>query len=174
MKSVPTLLWSVSAALCIASTAAWAALPPSVYEDARRDAEAIVVLQVDRVDFPRSTPGSCVAHGTIEAVERDASESLREGAAMTLTVMCADARDVVPDGPVLWTDVDDLDRASRVRAWVDQGENGGWEIVRSQSEILARDREPTRRDDRPIWAGVVAVGLVGAGAAAWAAKRRAT
>ena len=116
--------------LC-AATPALAALPPQYYEQARREAGDVVVLEMESVDEPPQTTGygACAVHGRVIGVERGTSYEL--GAPISIDVPCRFRAARSPIGGVLYHDFETLREAPYGRAYL----NGGV-LALSQYELL--------------------------------------
>lgn len=100
------------AALALMASPAFAVLAPEYYEAARREAAAVIVVEVEGVRGLGIGPGfgDCEVRGRVAAVERGGSHT--EGQSIVIDVPCSRPGARVPAGPVIWQNHDDL-RASR-------------------------------------------------------------
>lgn len=110
-----------AAALLSLAAPARAALPPHYYEEARRTADTVVVIEVDQVSQPPMTQGfgDCMVSGRVIGVERGAQ--YRVGAHIRLTVPCRFAGAPTPVGPVLYREFEALQRTRYGRAYLEPG-----------------------------------------------------
>ena len=111
---------------------AMAALPPQHYEEARRTADTVVVIEVDHVSQPPMTQGfgECAVQGRVIGVERGAQ--YRVGAPIRLAVPCRFAAAPTPVGAVLYREFEVLQRARYGRAYLD----ASGRLALSQYDIL--------------------------------------
>jgi hypothetical protein len=126
-------LASLCAAVALAG-AAHAALAPQYYEEARRNADSIVVIHISEVDdlpFSRGY-GDCTVRGRVAAVERGSRYAANQR--IEITVPCKRNNAAVPASGVQWQDVRDLRRYRWGRAWL----TPEGELALSQYEILRR------------------------------------
>ena len=120
-------------AVIFATTAAFAALPPQYYDEARANAESVLVVQIDRtLGLPIMRGyGACRLSGRVAAVERGARYSV--GEAVTISVPCRRQNAQIPASGVQYEDVGELRRSRWGRAWL----NANGELALYQYEILA-------------------------------------
>lgn len=100
---------------------AFAALPPQYYEQARRDAADIVVIEVREVAPPPSTQGfgACTVTGRVIGVLRGAT--YQQGAEIQIDVPCMHQGARVPIGGVLYKPFEALRQAPYGRAYLNDG-----------------------------------------------------
>lgn len=112
---------------------AFAALPPQYYEEARANAESVLVVRVERtagLAFMRGY-GDCRVSGVVEAVERGSRYSA--GDAVTISLPCRRQNAQIPASGVQYEDVSELRRSRWGRAWL----NANGELALYQYDILA-------------------------------------
>jgi hypothetical protein len=112
---------------------AFAALAPEYYEQARANADSVVVVRVERVAglaLMRAS-GDCRVSGVVEAVERGSRHSV--GDALSIVVPCRRANAQIPASGVQYEEANELRRSRWGRAWLDA--NG--ELALYQYDILA-------------------------------------
>ncbi|MFG1479850.1 hypothetical protein V5F53_14510 [Xanthobacter sp. V4C-4] len=116
----------------LASGPAAALMPPYVYENARRDAASVIVIEV-RTVMPPSTPfGACRVEGRVAKVERGAA--FKPGGAVALAVPCVQPGAQPPLGGTIYQPVPSLSASRYGRAWLD----AAGQIVQSQYQQLER------------------------------------
>lgn len=99
--------------------AAYAALPPQYYDQARDEAADVVVIQVRGVAF--TSASSCAVEGEVRAIERGETYALGDVIVINMPCLGHAAFDP-PVGSVRWQSSDQL-RASRWgRAYLNGGE----------------------------------------------------
>lgn len=97
---------------------ALAALPPQYYEQARRDATDIIVIEVSEVGQPPLTGyGDCTVRGRVIGVLR--GQRYQRGYSATLQVPCAHAAARTPIGGVLYQVWEQLRTYPYGRAYLD-------------------------------------------------------
>ena len=112
---------------------AFAALPPQYYEEARANAESVLVVRIERVTglpFMRWY-GDCEIAGVIETVERGSRH--RAGEVIHISVPCRRQNAQIPASGVQYEEVSELRRSRWGRAWL----NADGELALYQYEILA-------------------------------------
>lgn len=115
------------------------ALPPYVFEQARANAAEHVQIEVVRVGQVRlwgeaghGVQGVCPVEGRVARVFRG---RLKVGETVTVDVSCA-ARDAeIPAGGTVWTDLERLQAARAMEAFLDHA-GAGYEVVRDQIYIV--------------------------------------
>lgn len=114
-----------------------AMMAPEVYEAARRDAAAIIVIAVAGVLPPEQGDfGKCTVVGTVVTVERGEGQVV--GSPISLAVDCAKPDAQYPDGGVIYQDMESLLASTYGRAWLDsQGR-----LILSQYEQLTEANLP--------------------------------
>ncbi|HYE44250.1 MAG TPA: hypothetical protein VEA44_00605 [Caulobacter sp.] len=123
---------TLAAALALlAATAAQAALHPKYYEEARRNAPHVVVIQVRKMVAPAGSLGQCRMHGAVTAVERGARYRL--GQAIVVAVPCVAPGAHPPSSGVLYQEQQVLKRSRTGRAFL--LESG--ELALYQYEVLS-------------------------------------
>jgi len=131
-------------------SAAFAVMPPWVYEQARETAMQHLQVRVLRVGGPPETPGECRVTGEVVGIFRDRSAVLTLGAALDFTVSCSKRGDKVPLGGTLWTDYDELAAAEYLEVFLNNDERG-YHVALWQSRIIKSPTEgptfaPTKKD----------------------------
>ncbi|MGE0594912.1 MAG: hypothetical protein AB7P07_00985 [Hyphomonadaceae bacterium] len=123
---------SLAFILALFSAAAFAALPPQYYEQARRDADTIIVIEVANVGDPPTTQGfgTCVVQGRVIGVLRGSQYA--NGAPVRINVPCRFRNAPIPAGGVVYQDFEILQRARYGRAYLAPG----GELALYQYEIL--------------------------------------
>jgi hypothetical protein len=112
---------------------AFAALPPQYYEEARANAENVLVVRVERVaglPFMRGY-GDCRVSGVVETVERGSRH--RTGETIQISVPCMRQNAQIPASGVQYEQVSELRRSHWGRAWL----NANGELALYQYDILA-------------------------------------
>lgn len=110
---------------------ALALMAPQYYEQARREAQNVIVIKVAAVEGPGPEGyGSCSVRGAVAQVERGAA--FTRGQAVTIGVPCARAGVQPPIGGTIWQGLDALKAAPYGRAWLDDA----GQVVLSQYERL--------------------------------------
>lgn len=120
-------------AAIFAAVPAFAALPPQFYEEARANAESVLVVRIERVaglPFIRWY-GDCQVSGVVETVER--GSRYRTGDPVHIAVPCMRENAQVPASGVQYEQVSELRRSSWGRAWL----NADGELALYQYDILA-------------------------------------
>jgi hypothetical protein len=114
--ALPSVLLSAVAA-GLAAGAAFAALPPEVYAQARVDAPHHVQLRIERVTgLPwHQDHGACEVRGDVVRVFKG---DIAEGDELTLRIDCAKPRARLPNGGALWTSWRALEEARVVEAYL--------------------------------------------------------
>jgi hypothetical protein len=112
---------------------AFAALPPQYYEEARANAENVVVVRVERVAGLglANGYGECRVTGTVAAVERGTRHSTAER--LSIAVPCRRASANIPASGVQYEDMSELRRSRWGRAYLDANGN----LALYQYDILA-------------------------------------
>jgi hypothetical protein len=123
-------------ALLVAATHVHAALAPEWYRKARAEADVHVQVAVTRVEPPSPSPGACHVEGTIAAIFRDAPGTLEVGAPISFPVSCMQAGDHVPVGGTIWTQIEDLQQARYIEAYLSSGPEG-FRPALDQTRIIA-------------------------------------
>jgi hypothetical protein len=115
------------------------ALPPYVFEEARATAAAHVQLEVVRVGpvrrhdgGARGIQGVCPVEGRVARVFRG---RLKVGDVVSLGVSCATRDADIPAGGTIWTDLDTLQSARALEAYLAPAA-GGYEVVRDQIYVV--------------------------------------
>jgi hypothetical protein len=138
------LLSAAVAALGLAAGAAFAALPPEAYAQARVEAPHHVQMRIERVGgLPWYLDhGPCEVRGEVIRVFKG---DIAEGDQLTLKIDCAKPRARLPDGPALWTSWRALDEARFVEAYLD-----GDKAVASWQTVLLDEpsEEPACPEDQ--------------------------
>ncbi len=100
---------------------AFAALPPQYYEQARRDAADVVVIEVREVAPPPLAPGfgACTVSGRVIGVLR--GEAYQQGADIQIDVPCMHQGARVPIGGVLYKPFETLRESPYGRAYLNDG-----------------------------------------------------
>lgn len=129
---LPRTAWLLVAGLAWGVAPAAALMPPYVYENARRDAASVIVLEVQAVTPPAEGYGACRVAGVVRQVER--GTSLQPGARVELGVPCVQPGVQPPIGGTIYQSVPTLAASRFGRAWLD----GAGEVVLSQYQVLAR------------------------------------
>ncbi len=123
-----------AAVLCLALPAlapdAHALLAPQYYEQARREAASVIVLEVNAVTPPEAAFGLCQVAGIVRAVERGSAFAV--GQAATVGVPCATPEARPPLGGTIYQETARLKAAPYGRAYLDAA--GG--LALSQYEML--------------------------------------
>jgi hypothetical protein len=119
----------------LALTTAEAALPPHVYEEARRTATYHVQVKLTGVTPPPKTPGACDVDAEVVRIFRDRSGALRLGERLAFAVSCSRRGDPIVVGGVLWTDYDALMSATYLEAFLNRVD-GRYQVALSQSRII--------------------------------------
>jgi hypothetical protein len=120
-------------AAIFAAVPAFAALPPQYYEEARANAESVLVVRIERtagLAFRRGY-GDCHVFGVVEAVERGSRYSA--GDAVRISVPCRRPNAQIPASGVQYEEVAELRRSRWGRAWL----NVNGELALYQYDILA-------------------------------------
>ncbi|BAF86231.1 hypothetical protein AZC_0233 [Azorhizobium caulinodans ORS 571] len=112
-------------------TPAQALLPPKYYDQARRQAANIIVLEVAAVAEPAEPFGTCAVSGHVRKVER--GKLYAPGAAVTVGVPCRKPGAQPPLGGTIYADVGALRAATYGRAYLDARGN----LLLSQYQMLA-------------------------------------
>lgn len=103
--------------IALLPTLATAALPPEVYEAARRDAADVVVIAIAGVTPPPAGNwGQCGVIGTVLRVER--GDRLKVGDPITIAVPCAEPDAPFPDSGVIYQDLRSLISSAYGRAFL--------------------------------------------------------
>jgi hypothetical protein len=111
----------------------FAALAPQYYEEARANAESVLVVRIERatgLPFMRGY-GPCRVSGIVEAVER--GSRYRVGEPITISVPCRRQNAQIPASGVQYEGVSELRRSRWGRAWLD----AHGELALYQYDILA-------------------------------------
>lgn len=108
-----------------------ALMPPYVYEEARRDAASVIVIEVHGVKPPQESFGACTVAGTVTRVER--GTTYNKGQSVTIAVPCARPGARPPIGGTIWQPVESLEKSRFGRAYLD----AAGQVVLSQYEQLA-------------------------------------
>lgn len=116
--------------LAFAAGPAAALMPPYVYENARRDAASIIVLELDKVTPPGAGYGECRVEGVVRVVER--GTTFRLGDAARIDVPCVKPGAQPPLGGTIYQPVEALSASKYGRAWLD----AEGRVVLSQYEQL--------------------------------------
>ncbi|QTL05852.1 hypothetical protein J5J86_11455 [Aquabacter sp. L1I39] len=123
-----------TAVLCLALPAlapeAKALLAPHYYEQARREAASVIVLEISAVTPPEGAFGQCQVAGIVRRVER--GTAFAAGQAATIGVPCATPQARPPLGGTIYQDMARLKAAPYGRAYLDAA--GG--LALSQYEAL--------------------------------------
>lgn len=122
----------LSAGLAWGAGPAAALMPPYVYENARRDAASVIVLEVQAVTPPAEGYGACRVEGVVRQVER--GTALQPGGRVTLDVPCVQPGAQPPIGGTIYQSVPTLAASRFGRAWL----NGAGEVVLSQYQVLTQ------------------------------------
>jgi hypothetical protein len=104
---------------CFFAVSAHAALEPRYYEEARQNADSVVVVRVERVaglPFWRGY-GDCRVTGRIEAVERGSRYAI--GERIVIATPCHRAGAEMPTGGVQYKEHGELRRSRWGRAWLE-------------------------------------------------------
>jgi len=109
---------------------AHAVMPPWVYEQARRDAPNVIVLDVSGVEAPADPPANCLVRGKVVKVERGADYKVGQSVALQVPCTREGAPRIV--GGTIWQDIPSLKAAPQGRAYLDAAGN----VVLSQYERL--------------------------------------
>lgn len=121
---------AVAAAGALAAGPAAALMPPYVYENARRDAASVIVLEVKAVTPPGGGYGNCGVDGVVRAVER--GTAFKPGDAVRIGVPCVEPGAQPPLGGTMYQAVGTLSASKYGRAWL--GPDG--QVVFSQYQQL--------------------------------------
>lgn len=123
-----------AAVLCLALPAlapdAHALLAPQYYEQARREAASVIVLEVNAVTLPEEAYGLCQVTGTVRRVERGSAFEVGQAARIGVPCATPDARP--PLGGTIYQETARLKAAPYGRAYLDAA--GG--LALSQYEML--------------------------------------
>lgn len=144
MRRVKGMLLA-AAASCMAA-AAHAALPPQVYQKARAEAPYHVQVAIEKMTPAEHTPGNCGITGKIVRIFRDTENKLKVGDPIGFAVSCLRTGDRPPIGGTLYTNVDALQGAKFIEAYL-VGQGGGFSVVLSQTRIIA---EPSDKPQLPV------------------------
>lgn len=120
----------LSLALPALTPDAHALLAPQYYEQARREAASVIVLEVNAVTPPEGAFGLCQVAGIVRRVER--GTAFAAGRAATIGVPCATPEARPPLGGTIYQQVARLKAAPYGRAYLDAA--GG--LALSQYEAL--------------------------------------
>ncbi len=127
------LTLALTGALLLGSLApAFALLAPKYYEQARRQAPNVVVIEVASVTEPQAGYGVCAVAGQVRKVERGRLYSA--GATVTLAVPCRKPGVQPPLGGTIYADPAALRAAPYGRAYLD----AKGELLLSQYVALAK------------------------------------
>jgi hypothetical protein len=110
----------IGTTLTVAAPAA-AELPPYVYEQARREADTVLVLTVSELSrlAQGETEGACRLTGRVDGVER--GEAPAAGQTVNVDLPCV-SKDYTPmPGPFPGYDQDALGKVAHVRVWLKDG-----------------------------------------------------
>ncbi len=120
---------AAGATLALAVGAAFAALPPEVYAQARVDAPNHVQIRIERVSgLPWYLDhGPCEVRGDVLRVFKG---DIEEGEELRLKIDCAKPRARLPDGAALWTSWRALEEARVLEAYLDDDRAvASWQTV---------------------------------------------
>ncbi len=129
---LPRTAWLLVAGLAWGVAPAAALMPPYVYENARRDAASVIVLEVQAVTPPAEGYGACRVTGVVRQVER--GTALQPGGRVTLDVPCVQPGAQPPIGGTIYQSVPTLAASRFGRAWL----NGAGEVVLSLYQVLTQ------------------------------------
>jgi hypothetical protein len=132
--------------LFIAATAANAALAPEWYRKARAEAPYHVQVAVRRVVPPSPSPGACMVDGDIVTIFRDTPGSLDVGAPISFAVSCMQPGDLVPIGGTIWTQINRLEAARYIEAYLSGGPER-YDTALDQTRIIP---EPSEAPQFPV------------------------
>jgi hypothetical protein len=120
-------------AAIFAAVPAFAALPPQYYEEARANAESVLVMRIERVaGLPLMRwYGDCQVTGVVETVERGSRH--RAGDTIHIAVPCMRENAQIPASGVQYEQASELRRSRWGRAWL----NANGELALYQYDILA-------------------------------------
>ena len=139
----------ITVTLLASAGTAWAILPPSAYQEARVTALYHLQLQIVDVTAPAKGPGVCQVRGTLVRIFRDRKKALKLKQALTLPVDCRRPGDEIPDGPVIWKTVAELQKGKVLEAFVNPDGKRGVTIARWQSEVLEKASDKPAMDGNP-------------------------
>lgn len=117
--------------MVLGCTPALALMPPYVYENARRDAASIIVLEVKAVTPPDAGYGECRVEGAVRVVER--GTAFKPGNTVRIDVPCVKPNTQPLIGGTIYQPTETLSASKYGRAWLD----GEGRVVLSQYEQLA-------------------------------------
>ncbi|MEP9375685.1 hypothetical protein ABLE91_03140 [Aquabacter sp. CN5-332] len=125
------LLGAALVAALLPGGAALALLAPQYYEQARREAQNVVVIAVKAVTPPSGDYGDCAVAGDVRRVERGAA--YKQGQSVTVAVPCSKPGTRPPIGGTIYRAPEALRKAPFGRAYLD----GAGALMLSQYEPLA-------------------------------------
>lgn len=119
----------------IAIGSARGALPPYVYEEARRNAPYHVQVALSNVAAPAQTPGYCRVTGKIVTLFRDTTGKLSIGQPIEFLMACMKETDEHIIGGTIYTYLNRLTAAKYLEAYLVEHDSA-LEVARSQSLII--------------------------------------
>ncbi len=121
--------------LWIAIAGARGALPPYVYEEARRNAPYHLQVAISDVAPPAETPGYCRVTGKIVTLFRDRTGKFALGQTIEFLLACMRKSDEPLIGGTIYTYLDSLAQAKYIEAYLTE-QDRRLEVARSQSLII--------------------------------------